>query len=278
MRGGKSYGKLLLHVAQVIILFSLIQAVNTQTWYTGVVDVEYSEGLPKGSGMEVELEVDQESADGSIHIDGFITFMNWQNTRNDTSIPADTAEDDDNQMDLIPLSEVQQDVPMYSKIALALGILLFGLTFFEIKNRAIIGLILNGLVFWILVSLIVLAPLGYIGGMEFGTGSIDDDGESTVHRSMEGSSSIDILDGDFDYNFEIKEYDLGLVNQNDLEEVIADSPGEEHRSFIEMDGQAGIHYGAFVFELFWAWLLLFVASPVVFGLVNRVSIEKPQLL
>ena len=278
MRGGKSYGKLLLHVAQVIILFSLIQAVNTQTWYTGVVDVEYSEGLPKGSGMEVELEVDQESADGSIHIDGFITFMNWQNTRNDTSIPADTAEDDDNQMDLIPLSEVQQDVPMYSKIALALGILLFGLTFFEIKNRAIIGLILNGLVFWILVSLIVLAPLGYIGGMEFGTGSIDDDGESTVHRSMEGSSSIDILDGDFDYNFEIKEYDLGLVNQNELEEVIADSPGEEHRSFIEMDGQAGIHYGAFVFELFWAWLLLFVASPVVFGLVNRVSIEKPQLL
>lgn len=278
MRGGKSYGKLLLHVAQVIILFSLIQAVNTQTWYTGVVDVEYSEGLPKGSGMEVELEVDQESADGSIHIDGFITFMNWQNTRNDTSIPADTAEDDDNQMDLIPLSEVQQDVPMYSKIALALGILLFGLTFFEIKNRAIIGFLLNGLVFWILVSLIVLAPLGYIGGMEFGTGSIDDDGESTVHRSMEGSSSIDILDGDFDYNFEIKEYDLGLVNQNELEEVIADSPGEEHRSFIEMDGQAGIHYGAFVFELFWAWLLLFVASPVVFGLVNRVSIEKPQLL
>ena len=278
MRVGKSYGKLLLHVAQVIILFSLIQAVNTQTWYTGVVDVEYSEGLPKGSGMEVELEVDQESADGSIHIDGFITFMNWQNTRNDTSIPADTAEDDDNQMDLIPLSEVQQDVPMYSKIALALGILLFGLTFFEIKNRAIIGFLLNGLVFWILVSLIVLAPLGYIGGMEFGTGSIDDDGESTVHRSMEGSSSIDILDGDFDYNFEIKEYDLGLVNQNELEEVIADSPGEEHRSFIEMDGQAGIHYGAFVFELFWAWLLLFVASPVVFGLVNRVSIEKPQLL
>ena len=278
MRGGKSYGKLLLHVAQVIILFSLIQAVNTQTWYTGVVDVEYSEGLPKGSGMEVELEVDQESADGSIHIDGFITFMNWQNTRNDTSIPADTAEDDDNQMDLIPLSEVQQDVPMYSKIALALGILLFGLTFFEIKNRAIIGFLLNGLVFWILVSLIVLAPLGYIGGMEFGTGSIDADGESTVHRSMEGSSSIDILDGDFDYNFEIKEYDLGLVNQNELEEVIADSPGEEHRSFIEMDGQAGIHYGAFVFELFWAWLLLFVASPVVFGLVNRVSIEKPQLL
>ena len=278
MRGGKSYGKLLLHVAQVIILFSLVQAVNTQTWYTGVIDVEYSEGLPQGSGMEVELEVDQQSADGSIHIDGFITFMNWQSTRNDTSIPADTAEDDDSQMDIIPLSEIQQNVPMYSKIALVLGILLFGLTLFGIKNRAIIGLILNGLVFWILVSLIVLAPLGYIGGMEFGTGSNDDDGESTVHRSMEGSSSIDIFNGDFDYNFEIKEYDLGLVNQNDLEEVIADSPGEDHRSFIEMDGQAGIHYGTFVFELFWAWILLFVISPLAIGLANRVSIEKPQLL
>ena len=278
MREGRAYGKLLLHVAQVLILVSLLNAVYAQTWYTGVVDVEYSEGLPKGSGMEVELEVDQDSADGSVHIDGFITFMNWQNTRNDTTIPSDSIEEESEEIDLIPLSEVQQDVPMYSKIALALGILLLGLTFFEIKNRAIIGLILNGLVFWILVSLIVLAPLGYNGGMEFGTGSNDGDGESTVHRSMEGSPSVDILNGDFDYNFEIKEYDLGLVNENDLEEVIADSPGEEHRSFIEMDGQAGIHYGTFVFELFWAWVLLFVASPLAIRLANRVSIEKPQLL
>ena len=278
MREGRAYGKLLLHVAQVLILVSLLNAVYAQTWYTGVVDVEYSEGLPEGSGMEVELEVDQDSADGSVHIDGFITFMNWQNTRNDTTIPSDSIEEESEEIDLIPLSEVQQDVPMYSKIALALGILLLGLTFFEIKNRAIIGLILNGLVFWILVSLIVLAPLGYIGGMEFGTGSYDDDGESTVHRSMEGSPSVDILNGDFDYNFEIKEYDLGLVNEYDLEEVIADSPGEEHRSFIEMDGRAGIHYGTFVFELFWAWVLLFVASPLAIRLANRVSIEKPQLL
>ena len=223
MREGRAYGKLLLHVAQVLILVSLLNAVYAQTWYTGVVDVEYSEGLPEGSGMEVELEVDQDSADGSVHIDGFITFMNWQNTRNDTTIPSDSIEEESEEIDLIPLSEVQQDDPMYSKIALALGILLLGLTFFEIKNRAIIGLILNGLVFWILVSLIVLAPLGYIGGMEFGTGSYDDDdGESTVHRSMEGSPSVDILNGDFDYNFEIKEYDLGLVNEYDLEEVIAD--------------------------------------------------------
>ena len=60
MREGKAYAKLLLHVAQVLILVSLVNAVYTQTWYTGIVDVEYSEGLPKGSGMEVELEVDQD--------------------------------------------------------------------------------------------------------------------------------------------------------------------------------------------------------------------------
>ena len=90
MREGRPYGKLLLHLFQIVILFSLIQAVNNQTWYTGVVDIEYSEGLPKGAGMEVELEVDQKSADGSIHIDGFITFMQWQNDRNDTSIPSDS--------------------------------------------------------------------------------------------------------------------------------------------------------------------------------------------
>ena len=45
-----------------------------------------------------------------------------------------------------------------------------------------------------------------------------------------------------------------------------------------MDGQAGIHYGTFVFELFWAWVLLFVAFPLAIRLANRVSIEKPQLL
>ena len=78
MREGKPYAKLLLHLAQLVVLFSLIQAINTQVWYTGVVDIEYTDGLPEGAGMEVELEVDQKTADGSIHVDGFITFLQWQ--------------------------------------------------------------------------------------------------------------------------------------------------------------------------------------------------------
>ena len=56
MREGKPYAKLLLHAVQLVVLFSLIQAVNSQIWYTGVVDVEYTDGLPENSGMEVELE------------------------------------------------------------------------------------------------------------------------------------------------------------------------------------------------------------------------------
>ena len=278
MREGKPYAKLLLHVAQLAILISLIQAVNTQTWYTAVVDIEYSEGLPEGAGLEIELEVDQQSADGSIHIDGFLTFMQWQNTRNDTTIDAESVESYEGEMDITPLSEVQENVPLYAKIALALGILMLGLTFFEIKNRVILGLILNGLVLWIIISLTILAPIGYLGGMEFGTGSQEPDEESTVHQSFEGEPKFDLISGELDYNFVIEGYDLGLVNHSELEAVIADPPGVDHRSFIAMDGVAGIHYGSFVVELIWAWLVLFVATPIIIGFTNRVRTDKPQML
>lgn len=280
MREGKPYAKLLLHLAQLVVLFSLIQAVNTQVWYTGVVDIEYTDGLPEGAGMEVELEVDQKTADGSIHIDGFITFMQWQNSRNDTTIDSTDSEDYDREsMDFTPLSEIQEDVPILAKIAFSLGALLFGLTFFQVKYRALIGLVLNGLVFWIMISLIVLAPLGYIGGMDFGAGSFDDDeGESTVHQSTEGSPSIDLLNGELDYVFTTKSYDLGLADKSELDDVVANPPGKEHRTYLEMDGVAGIHYGPFVFEMLWAWLVLFLIAPMGIGFINRVRIDKPQLL
>tara|TARA_X000001036_G_scaffold234412_1_gene218874 strand:- start:649 stop:1530 length:882 start_codon:yes stop_codon:yes gene_type:complete len=279
MREGRPYGKLLLHLFQIVILFSLIQAVNNQTWYTGVVDIEYSEGLPKGAGMEVELEVDQKSADGSIHIDGFITFMQWQNDRNDTSIPSDSTKVQGNTMELTPLSEVQEDVPLLAKVASGLAILMFGLTFFQVKNRAILGIILNLLVLWIVISLVVIAPLGYLGGMDFGTGqSQDDNRESTVHQSLTGNPIFDIIDGEFEYEFVNKEYDLGLVDESEFDDVVANPPGEDHRSFIKMDGLAGIHYGAFVVQLFWAWLVLFLLAPMVIIFTQRVRIETPQLL
>jgi hypothetical protein len=276
MREGRPYTKLALHVAQLVILISLISAVNTQTWYSGVVDIEYTEGLPKGAGLELELEVNQTRADGSIHIDGFLTFIQWQNTRNDTTIPTETTEQYDGNNEFTPLSEIQESVPLYANIALCLGILLLGLTFFEIKNRAILGLILNGLVLWIIISLAILAPLGYIGGMEFGTGSQEPDRESTVHQSVEGEPKFDLISGELDYKFVIEGYDLGLVNDSNLDEVIAKPPGDDHRSFIAMDGVAGIHYGSFVVELIWAWLVLFVATPMIIGFVNFVRIDRPQ--
>ena len=280
MREGKPYAKLLLHLAQLVVLFSLIQAINTQVWYTGVVDIEYTDGLPEGAGMEVELEVDQKTADGSIHVDGFITFLQWQNSRNDTTIDSTDSEDYDREsMDFTPLSEIQENVPILAKIASSLGVLLLGLTFFQVKYRALIGLVLNGLVIWIMISLIVLAPLGYIGGMDFGAGSFDnDEGESTVHQSTEGSPSIDLLNGELDYVFTTKSYDLGLADKSELDDVIANPPGKEHRTYLEMDGVAGIHYGPFVFEMLWAWLVLFLIAPTGIGFFNRIRIEKPQLL
>ena len=281
MREGKPYAKLLIHAVQLVVLFSLIQAVNSHIWYTGVVDVEYTDGLPENSGMEVELEVDQDSADVSIHIDGFITFMQWQNTRNDTTIPAESSEEKSefDSSELKPLSELQEEIPIMTKIAFSLGILLAGLAIFQIKYSWIIGLILSGFVLWICINLVVFAPLGYVGGMDFGTGAFeDDDRESTVHSTTDSSPVFDLFNGELELEFTTESYDLGLVNQSELDSVVEKAPGKEHYSFMALDGVAGIHYSPFVVELVWAWLVLFFIAPTVVNFASRVSIDKPQLL
>ena len=281
MREGKPYAKLLLHAVQLVVLFSLIHAVKSHIWYSGVVDVEYTDGLPKNSGMEVELEVDQDSADVSIHIDGFITFMQWQNTRNDTTIPAESSEEKSefDSSDLKPLSELQEEIPIMAKIAFSLGILLAGLAIFQIKYSWIIGMILSGFVLWICINLVVFAPLGYVGGMDFGTGAFeDDDRESTVHSTTDSSPVFDLFNGELEVEFTTESYDLGLVNQSELDSVVEKAPGKEHYSFMALDGVAGIHYSPFVVELVWAWLVLFFLAPTVVNFVSRVSIDKPQLL
>ena len=281
MREGKPYAKLLLHAVQLLVLFSLVQAVNSHIWYTGVVDVKYTDGLPENSGMEVELEVDQDSADVSIHIDGFITFMQWQNTRNDTTIPAESSEEKSefDSSELKPLSELQEEIPIMTKIAFSLGILLAGLAIFQIKYSWIIGLILSGFVLWICINLVVFAPLGYVGGMDFGTGAFeDDDRESTVHSTTDSSPVFDLFNGELELEFTTESYDLGLVNQSELDSVVEKAPGKEHYSFMALDGVAGIHYSPFVVELVWAWLVLFFIAPTVVNFASRVSIDKPQLL
>lgn len=281
MREGKPYAKLLLHAVQLVVLFSLIQAVNSHIWYTGVVDVEYTDGLPENSGMEVELEVDQDSADVSIHIDGFITFMQWQNTRNDTTIPADNLEgkSEFDSSELKPLSELQEEIPVMTKIALSLGILLAGLAIFQIKYSWIIGLILSGFVLWICINLVVFAPLGYVGGMDFGTGSFEgDDGKSTVHSTTDSSPVFDLFNGELEVEFTTESYDLGLVDEGELDSVVEKAPGKEHYSFMALDGVAGIHYSPFVVELVWAWVVLFFIAPTLVNLASRVRIDKPELL
>ena len=281
MREGKPYAKLLLHAVQLLVLFSLVQAVNSHIWYTGVVDVKYTDGLPENSGMEVELEVDQDSADVSIHIDGFITFMQWQNTRNDTTIPAESSEEKSefDSSELKPLSELQEEIPIMTKIAFSLGILLTGLAIFQIKYSWIIGMILSGFVLWICINLVVFAPLGYVGGMDFGTGAFeDDDRESTVHSTTDSSPVFDLFNGELELEFTTESYDLGLVNQSELDSVVEKAPGKEHYSFMALDGVAGIHYSPFVVELVWAWLVLFFIAPTVVNFASRVSIDKPQLL
>ena len=274
----KPVAKLLLHIVQLVILLSLIQAVNTQTWYTGVVDLEYTEGLPKEAGLEVELEVDQKSSDGSIHVDGFLTWLNWQNARNDTSIPSESVEKEEDSWDATPLSEVQENVPMLTNAAAALAFILLVLTYFEIKNRFLIGLILNGLVLWIIISLAILAPLGYFGGMDFGTGSQEEKRETSVHQDMKLDSGIDIFSGGINLEFESEGYDLGLVDESELDAVIANAPGEDHRSFYAIDGNAGIQLGTFIIQLAWAWLVLFFTAPILIGFTNLVRTEKPQRL
>ena len=283
MSGGRPYGKLFLHALQFTVLLLLVQAVNNQIWYTAVADVEYTEGLPERAGMEIELEVDQDSADAHIEFTGFFSWVQWQSESNDTTIPSDNEDkkEDPQDMDFKPLSEVQEELPVMTRNAYSLGLLLFCLAFLNIKYRAVIGIILSGLVLWIIISLVIFAPLGYVGELDF-TGGPDssgkDEGESTVHGTFKGSPSIDLFDGELNYDFTITGYDLGLVNESELDDVISSPPGEEHRSYYEMEGVAGIHYSQFIVELIWAWLVLFFIAPISIGLFNRVKIEKPQLL
>ena len=142
MGEGRPYGKLLLHALQLAVLLLLINAANSQNWYTAVADVEYTEGLPERAGMEIELEVDQDSADAKIEFTGFFSWVQWQNERNDTTIESENVEKDDErqEMDFKPLSEVQEEVPLMVKIASLLSLMMLGLTFFQVKYDQFSGL------------------------------------------------------------------------------------------------------------------------------------------
>ena len=273
--------RLLLSLIQFVILLALINAVNTQVWYTGQVDVEYTDGMPEGSGLEVELEVDSMSADGKIHIDGFLTYMNWQNTRNDTTLPAESEDSNYDGPEFKSLSEVRDEVDLFVKLSVAISLLFLPMTLLKFRLQILRELILSSIVLWIILLLVIFAPLGYLGGMDLGDGSFsddDDEGDSMIHESSDGGMKVDVFNGELVYEFTSSSYDLGLIDGSEMNESLADPPGQEHRSYLEMDGSAGIYFGGFVVDLIWAWALLFVFGPIVLGLISRTRVEKPQLL
>ena len=90
----------------------------------------------------------------------------------------------------------------------------------------------------------------------FGTGNIEsDERETTVHGSTDSELVFDLLDGELEVEFTTESYDLGLVDESELDSVIGFF-GKNHESYMEMDGVAGIHYSPFVVELVWAWMVL----------------------
>ena len=56
--------------------------------------------------------------------------------------------------------------------------------------------------------------------------------------------SIQFTQGELEYEFSSESYDLGLVDESELSQI-SDAPGEDYRSYTELDGVAGIHYSPF---------------------------------
>ena len=98
--------------------------------------------------------------------------------------------------------------------------------------------------------------------MDFGTGSFEERIESTVHSTTDSSPVFDLFNGELEVEFTTESYDLGLVDESELDSVV-----EKHqeRSIIHswLWMGCGIHYSPFVVELVWAWLVLFFIAPTV---------------
>ena len=273
----KNYPKMVLHIVQLVCLVLLLNAVETQNWYSGKVSLDYVEGIPTNTSIEVNLDVDKDSADGSIRIDGFLSYRNWQNIRNDTTIPSDEVMEESD-FEVTPLSEIQETLPILVKIAIAMTSLMVILCYYGINYRSLFGILNTSMAFYILFTLIILAPIGYFGDFDYTSGMQMDrnEGESSVHQSFDGSPEISISDNlELNYIFTTDGYDLGLVNTSQLDDVIENEPSEDHRSYYKIDGIAGIEYSAFVTEYLWACAVLFFAVPFGISFRDRVKIDKP---
>ena len=279
MAEDKNYPRMVLYLIQLFCLVLLLNAVESQTWYSGNLDLDYTEGLPAGTSMDIELSVDKESSDGKLEIGGFLTFMNWQTTRNDTTIPSEDVQAD-TEFEVKPLSEIQQMLPVLVKITISITMVLVILSYFHVNYRSILGIVNSSLALYILFTILILAPIGYLGDIDFTTGMVgQDEGESTVHQSFDGSPEIKLGENlELNYVFTIDGYDLGLVNTSQLTDVIENEPGEEHRSYFKIEGQTGISYSKFVTEYLWVCVLIFFSAPLFMTFRDWTKISKPKSL
>ncbi|MEL0100349.1 MAG: hypothetical protein VW862_01445 [Euryarchaeota archaeon] len=279
MADEKNYPRMVLYFIQLACFVLLLNAVDSQNWYSGNLELDYTEGVPTGTSMDIQLDVDKDSADGNLKIDGFFSYLDWQSTRNDTTIPSDEF-NEKSEFDVKPLSDIQEDLPLMIKIAISMSSILIILSFFKVNHRSILGIVNSSLAFYILLTMVILAPIGYLGDFDFTSGmATEDKGESTVHQSFQGTPEIKIGENlELNYIFTVDGYDLGLVNTSQLETVIESEPSSDHPSYFKIEGKAGMRYSTFVTEYLWACMMIFFATPIFMSFREWTKVSKPLAL
>jgi hypothetical protein len=275
MGGTQSKGRWLLHLFQFVILASLVGAIQDNPWFIAGIESDWTEGRPKGASAAIELEVDSGVPHGTINIDGYFTFIAWQNERNDTTIPSsENYSEQTYSLDVATLEEVQNEVSFLSQFIVLLSVILLGMMFFGLEKKAWLGTIISLLVLWIFISIAFRAPLGYLSEFDgLGEGATYEDGESSVHPTFVTTTAFS--PDEVNMSFVSGSYDLGLVDSSELDSVISEPPGTDHPSYIQMEGSMYFQWGQFVVELGYAWLILFAFVPAIMRISEWASIEKP---
>ena len=278
MGGTQSKGRWLLHLFQFVILASLVGAIQDNPWFIAGIESDWTEGRPEGASAAIELEVDSGIPHGTIEIDGYFTFVAWQNERNDTTIPSsENYSEQTYSLEAATLEEVQDEVSFISQFVVLLSLILLVMMLYGVEKRAWLGAIISLLVLWLFISIAFRAPLGYLSEFDgIGGGSTYEEGESSLHPTFETTTSFS--PDEVNISFVSGSYDLGLVDSSELDAVISEPPGKDHPSYIQMEGNMYFKWGQFLVELGYIWLILFAFAPAVMRISEWASIEKPLRL
>lgn len=267
-----------LHIAQLVVIIALIGSTQNNQWTNIHADFEYVEGVPTGVGMEANVNISEEKTTNHIHMKGFFSLVKWNNIRNDTTIESEEPIQEENDFEtyeFATIEEVREEISTLNYLTISLLSILFILHLFDVRFRSILGIVISLLVFWLFISLAFRAPLGYVASADFESNVPNSDTreESSVHSI----STFDYSFNDTSINlfFTSSYYDLGLVNETNLTEVIEAPPGEDHPSFIIMEGQVGLTIAQFISDLFYMWIALFVIIPIALNASKWLRIDKP---